>query len=173
MERFQQVPGSDEAYIRLSGPIERDRIGNGPGLRAVIWTQGCFSHCMGCQNAETWSPNQGTLVSIAEIKQELKKLKGQAGLTFCGGEPFLQSAACKTIADWAREEMGWNIWSFSGFTYEEIKSHGGPAWSFLESLVALIDGPFILKQRDISLKFRGSKNQRLLHLQNGEIISIE
>ena len=171
--RFRPIPGSTSSTIRLSGPIEHDSIVNGPGLRAVVWTQGCFTHCMGCQNPETWSPEKGTVVDIKELKNELRQLKGQAGLTFCGGEPFVQPEACKAIADWAKEEMGWNIWSFSGFTYEEIKAHGGPAWEFLKSLDALIDGPFVLSQRDISLKFRGSKNQRLLHLENGEITSIE
>lgn len=171
--RFRLIPGSSSSTIRLSGPIEHDSIVNGPGLRAVVWTQGCFTHCMGCQNPETWSPEKGALVDVEELKAELRKLKGQAGLTFCGGEPFVQPEACKAIADWAKQEMNWNVWSFSGFTYEEIKTHGGPAWEFLKSLDALIDGPFILAQRDISLKFRGSKNQRLLHLKDGKITSVE
>ena len=105
----------------------------------------------------------------------LKKFKGQAGLTFCGGEPFVQAKACKEIADWCRKELNWNVWSFSGFTYEIIKEYGKAPWEFLKSLDALIDGPFILSQRDLSLKYRGSKNQRLLHLEqgNGNILSTE
>ena len=112
---------------------------------------------------------------IEDIKKELASFKGQAGLTFCGGEPFVQAKACKKIADWCRQEMGWNVWSFSGFTYEVIKEYGKGPWDFLKSLDALIDGPFILSQRDLSLRFRGSKNQRLLHLRQGkrEILSIE
>lgn len=163
------------ATIRLSGPLEHDNIVNGDGLRAVLWTQGCYIHCKGCQNPETWDPAGGFLVEIDEIKRRLAKFKGQSGLTFCGGEPFIQPEACKIIADWARAELGWNIWSFSGYTYEQIKARGGPAWDFLTSLDALIDGPFILKQRDLSLKFRGSKNQRILHLEvgTGKILSIE
>ena len=167
------IPGSDASHLRLSGPTEHDNIVNGYGLRAVIWTQGCFTHCPGCQNPETWDPESGLLVHLDEIKAELKSFKGQSGLTFCGGEPFNQPEACKAIADWARAELGWNIWSFSGFTYEKIKAHGGPQWEFLKSLDALIDGPFILAERDLTLKFRGSRNQRLLHLKNGEITKIE
>lgn len=167
------VLGSDSTHLRLSGPTEHDNIVNGYGLRAVIWTQGCFAHCPGCQNPETWDPTAGYLVDIEDIKQELRSFKGQAGLTFCGGEPFLQPEACKAIADWAREELGWNIWSFSGLTYEQIQERGGPQWEFLKSLDALIDGPFILSQRDLSLKFRGSRNQRLLHLDHGTITKIE
>ena len=107
------IQGSDAQHIRLSGPTEHDSIVNGYGLRAVIWTQGCFTHCPGCQNPETWSPDDGLLVSVDEVKAELGQLKGQAGLTFCGGEPFNQPEACKAIADWAKLELGWNIWSFS------------------------------------------------------------
>ncbi len=161
--------------IRLSGPIERDSIVNGDGLRAVLWTQGCPNHCPGCQNPETWDFEGGFLVDIEEVKNELRALKGQTGITFCGGEPFVQPEACKEIADFCRNELGWNVWSFSGFTYEEIEKYGGAAWEFLKSLDALIDGRFILAERDLSLKFRGSRNQRILHLEygTGKILSIE
>jgi anaerobic ribonucleoside-triphosphate reductase activating protein len=161
--------------IRLSGPIERDSIVNGDGLRAVLWTQGCPNHCPGCQNPETWDFEGGFLVDIEEVKKELRALKGQTGITFCGGEPFVQPEACKEIADFCRNELGWNVWSFSGFTYEEIEKYGGAAWEFLKSLDALIDGRFILAERDLSLKFRGSRNQRILHLEygTGKILSIE
>ncbi len=161
--------------IRLSGPIERDSIVNGDGLRAVLWTQGCPNHCPGCQNPETWDFEGGFLVDVEEVKNELRTLKGQTGITFCGGEPFVQPEACKEIADFCRNELGWNVWSFSGFTYEEIEKYGGAAWEFLKSLDALIDGRFILAERDLSLKFRGSRNQRILHLEygTGKILSIE
>ncbi len=161
--------------IRLSGPLERDSIVNGYGLRAVLWTQGCHQHCKGCQNPETWPLDGGVLVDVEDVKKQLAEFKGQAGLTFCGGEPFLQPEACKEIADYVRNELGWNVWSFSGYTYEQIKKYGGAAWEFLKSLDAIIDGPFILEQRDLSLKFRGSKNQRLLHLEvgTGKILSEE
>ena len=164
-----------EGYIRVSGPLEHDNIVNGDGLRAVLWTQGCPNGCFGCQNPETWDYNAGKLVSIDEIMKQLSEFKGQAGLTFCGGEPFVQPTACRTISERVRKELGWNVWSFSGFTYEIIKDFGGEPWEFLKSIDVLIDGPFILKQRDLSLRFRGSKNQRLLKLQHGtgEILSIE
>ena len=161
--------------IRLSGPLEHDSIVNGYGLRAVVWTQGCLTHCKGCQNPETWDLDGGFEVDVEEVKECLKGFKGQAGLTFCGGEPFLQPEACKEIADFVRSELGWNVWSFSGYTYEMIKKKGGAQWEFLKSLNALIDGPFILEQRDLSCKFRGSRNQRLLHLElgTGKILQIE
>ena len=87
----------------------------------------------------------------------------------------MQPRACKQIADYVREKLGWNVWSFSGFTYEQIKEAGGDAWEFLKSLDAIIDGPFILSQKDLGLRYRGSRNQRLLHLEygTGKIISKE
>ena len=175
LEKISKQLDIPEGMIRLSGPLEHDNIVNGDGLRVVLWTQGCPNHCEGCQNPETWDYDAGFLVSIDEIKERLKKFKGQSGITFCGGEPFVQAKACKEIADWCRSELGWNVWSFTGFTHEIIKEFGGEPWELLKSLDALIDGPFILKKRDLSLKFRGSKNQRLLHLElgTGEIISVE
>ncbi|MDR0591547.1 MAG: radical SAM protein [Candidatus Nomurabacteria bacterium] len=162
-----------EGFIRLGGPIERDNIVNGDGLRAVVWAQGCRQHCPGCQNPETWDENAGILVKIEDVKNELCQIEGQTGLTFCGGEPLLQAAACKEIAEWARTELGWNIWSFTGLVYEDIKASGGLEWEFVKSLDALIDGPFILSQRDLGVRFRGSRNQRILHLKNGDIVSQE
>ena len=162
-----------KGYIRLAAPIEHDSIVNGYGLRAVIWTQGCRQGCPGCQNPETWSETAGTLVKIDDVKKELRQLKMQSGLTFCGGEPLLQAKECKDIADWCRQELGWNIWSFTGLVYENVKHNKGLAWELVKSLDALIDGPFILPQRDLTLKFRGSRNQRLLHLNKGNITKIE
>lgn len=172
ISRQLEVP---DGYIRLSGPLEHDNIVNGDGLRVVLWTQGCPNHCKGCQNPETWDYEAGALVKIDDLKKELKEFRGQAGITFCGGEPFVQAKACKEIADWAREELGWNVWSFSGFTYEIIKEYGKEPWELLKSLDALIDGPFILEKKDLSLRFRGSNNQRLLYLKQGvgEILRIE
>lgn len=159
--------------IRLAGPIESDNIVNGDGLRTVIWCQGCKFHCTGCHNPESWSENGGFLMEIGEIKNKLKKIKGQTGLTFCGGEPMLQPKECKEICDWVKKTLGWSVWSFTGYSYEEIKAEGGEKWDFVKSLDVLIDGRFILSQRDLSLSFRGSRNQRLLKLENGQIVGIE
>ncbi|MBR3386125.1 anaerobic ribonucleoside-triphosphate reductase activating protein [Candidatus Saccharibacteria bacterium] len=175
IEKIKTAPQPRDGYIRLSGPLEHDNIVNGDGLRAVVWTQGCPNHCPGCQNPETWDFGGGFEVEIEEICRRLSEYKGQTGLTFCGGEPFAQPRACKQIADYVRKNLGWNVWSFSGFTYEQIVQAGGEAYEFLKSLDALIDGPFILKQKDLSLRFRGSRNQRLLHLMpgTGKIVSQE
>ena len=135
------LPQPKDGFIRLSGPLEHDSIVNGDGLRAVVWTQGCPNHCPGCQNPETWDFNGGFEVEIREICERLAKFPGQNGLTFCGGEPFAQPKACREIAEYVKEKLGWNVWSFSGFTYEQIKAAGGEPWEFLKTLDALIDGP--------------------------------
>lgn len=175
IEKMRSAPQPPDGMIRLSGPLEHDNIVNGDGLRAVVWTQGCPNHCKGCQNPETWDFAAGFLVETREICERLSEFRGQAGLTFCGGEPFVQPRACREIAEYVREKLGWNVWSFSGFTHEQIMAAGGEPMEFLKSLDALIDGPFILSQKDLSLRYRGSRNQRLLHLSygTGKIMSIE
>ena len=96
---IKSAPQPPEGYIRLSGPCEHDNIVNGDGLRAVVWTQGCPNHCPGCQNPETWDFAAGKLVKIEDVCKELKIYPGQAGVTFCGGEPFAQPRACREIAE--------------------------------------------------------------------------
>ena len=107
-----------------------------------------------------------------KVKEELRKLKGQTGITFCGGEPMLQCKALLEITRFCKQELGWNVWSFTGLVYERIP-RDGIEWEFVKELDALIDGPFIMSQRDLTMKFRGSRNQRILHLKDGEITSIE
>ena len=148
--------------IRLASDIESDSIVDGEGLRAVVWCQGCDFRCKGCHNPKTWDLKGGKVAAIDSVIQKLSKLKGQSGITFSGGEPMLQPGACRKIAEWAKREMGWNVWCFTGFTYEEIKAEGGEKLEFLKFIDVLIDGKFDMDQRDISLKFRGSKNQRII-----------
>lgn len=175
LEKIAKQLETPDGYIRVSGPLEHDNIVNGEGLRAVLWTQGCPNACPGCQNPETWDYEAGELRKIEDIKEELASFRGQSGLTFCGGEPFVQAKACKEIADYVRKELGWNVWSFSGFTKEIIEEYGREPLEFLKSLDVIIDGPFILSQRDLSLRFRGSKNQRLIRMKvgTGKTLSIE
>lgn len=158
--------------LRLAGPIQHDSIVDGDGLRAMIFTQGCRRKCPGCHNPESWDESAGMVVTLDEIKDELRKFRGQKGITFSGGEPMLQAKQLKNLAAWARRELDWDVWCFTGFTYEKLKELGGDKWDLVKNLDVLIDGPFILSQRDLSLKFRGSKNQRLIRLKDGKIETI-
>ena len=151
-----------------------DSIVDGEGLRSVIWTQGCPHHCPGCHNPETWAFDGGFEMEVEELKEKLAATNLQAGVTFTGGEPFWQPEACLELARFAKQELGMNVWSWSGYTYEAIMEGESEARrEFLRELDVLVDGPFILAQRDISLKFRGSANQRLLRLDKGKIIKAE
>ena len=85
---------------------------------------------------------------------------------------MLQAKALLEITRFCKKELGWNVWSFTGLVYERIP-RDSVAWELIKELDALIDGPFIMQERDLTMKFRGSRNQRILHLKNGKIVSEE
>ncbi len=154
-------------YIRLAADLQSDSIVDGPGLRAVLWTQGCAHHCKGCQNPQTWDFNGGGLVEIDEVLKAIDELEYQTGLTFSGGDPMFQVEACNEIAEYAKKK-GLNIWVYTGFTFEEIMklNEKNPVYrEFLEKIDVLVDGRFKIEERDLSLLFRGSRNQRLIDVQ--------
>lgn len=163
----------EKGFISLAGPLTSDSIVDGEGLRATVFTQGCRRACPGCQNPETWDETAGVSVSFDEIKERLSKMRGQAGITFSGGEPMLQAKALTDIARWVKKELGWNVWCFTGYTYETLKELDDEKMDLVNECDVLIDGPFILEQKDLTCRFRGSRNQRLLRLKNGEIVGIE
>ena len=155
-------------YIRLAADLQTDSIVDGPGLRAVLWTQGCAHHCKGCQNPQTWSFDGGALVPISLVLEEIDKLEYHTGLTLSGGDPMFQVKPCLEIVKYARSK-GLNIWVYTGYTFEELidLSKKEPIYlEFLNYIDVLVDGRFILEQRDLSLLFRGSRNQRLIDVQN-------
>ena len=150
--------------IRLAADLTIDSIVDGPGLRAVLWTQGCGHHCPGCQNEQTWDFNGGAEVPIDMVIDAIDELESQDGITFSGGDPMFQPEACNKIAKHCKEK-GLNIWVYTGFTYEELMqlAKKKPIYlEFLNKIDVLVDGRFIMKERDLSLLFRGSRNQRLI-----------
>ena len=154
-------------YIRLAADLQSDSIVDGPGLRTVIWTQGCAHHCKGCQNQQTWDFEGGGLVPISMVLEAIDELECQSGITFSGGDPMFQPEACAEIAKYCKDK-GYNIWTYTGFTFEEIlkMAKNNPAYlDFLSNIDVLVDGRFILEERDLSLLFRGSRNQRLIDVQ--------
>lgn len=165
--------------IRLSGPITKDSIVDGEGLRAVIWTQGCPHNCPGCHNPSTHSFDGGYLEEISTLKKEIDNLKATDGITFSGGEPMEQAEACLSLARHAKKK-GLNLWSYSGYRFEELlkKAEKEPAiLEFLKELDVLVDGRFIMALKSLEASFRGSKNQRVLDvpasLEQGTAIEIE
>ena len=153
-------------YIRLAADLQSDSIVDGPGLRTVIWTQGCLHHCPECQNPQTWDFNGGGLVPVDEVLKAIDELEDQTGITFSGGDPMYQPEACARIAKYCKEK-GYNIWVYTGFTYEELMKMAKtkPIYNeFLKYVDILVDGPFLIKERDLNLLFRGSRNQRLIDI---------
>ena len=151
-------------YIRLAADLQSDSIVDGPGLRTVIWTQGCAHHCKECQNPQTWDFEGGGLVPIPDVLEAIDELEYQSGITFSGGDPMYQPEACNEIASYCREK-GYNIWVYTGFTFEEIleMAKKKPIYKeFLLNIDVLVDGQFVLEERDLNLLFRGSRNQRLI-----------
>jgi len=147
--------------IRVAG-LTDDSIVDGKGFRFVIFTQGCLHHCKGCHNPETWDMNGGTLMDIDEIKEKIARNGLLDGITFSGGDPFYQPVACANLAKWAKER-GLNIWAYTGFLYEELLKMP-EVKEFLDLVDVLVDGPFILEEKSLLLNFRGSKNQRVIDL---------
>ena len=154
-------------YIRLAADLQTDSIVDGPGLRAVLWTQGCLHHCKGCQNPSTWNFDGGGLVPIKDVLEAIDELEYHTGLTLSGGDPMYQVSECLEVVKYARKK-GLDIWVYTGFTWEELMkmSKKNPIYlEFLNYVDVLVDGRFILKERDLSLLFRGSRNQRLIDVQ--------
>lgn len=153
--------------IRLAGPIESDSIVDGEGIRTVIWTQGCVHNCYGCQNPETHSFDGGVLTDTDEVIKILDQLVAQDGITLSGGDPMCQPEACLEIARHAKE-IGLNVWCYTGYTFEQLLAISKSKPSVLELLKnidMLVDGKFVLAEKSLEVKFRGSRNQRIIDVQ--------
>ena len=150
----------DSKTIRLASPMQEDSFVDGPGVRMVIWTQGCRHHCPNCHNPQTWDTEGGTLYSVEQLQQQIRDAQLQSGLTLSGGEPFLQVEPLLEIVRTAKEKQ-LNIWAYSGFVV----------------LVVLVDGNFLNDLKDYRLVFKGSRNQRIIDvqksLQSGSVILSE
>lgn len=149
--------------VRLAADIQPDSILDGSGIRTVIWFQGCFHNCKGCQNPETHDMNGGMVVDIDEIKMQLKNLKYQSGITLSGGDPFFQPEAALEIARFAKS-IGLNVWAYTGFTYEALLSDKSRL-DLLKYVDVLVDGKFMIDKKSLNCKFRGSTNQRLIDVK--------
>ena len=146
--------------LDLSGLVN-DSIVDGPGIRVTIFAQGCPHHCEGCHNPETWAFGCGTKVTEGQLVAEVMKNPLCRGVTFSGGEPFAQAEGFASLATLLKEK-GYEVASYSGYTFEQLLN-GTPAQrKLLERIDVLIDGPFMMAEKSLELNFRGSKNQRIL-----------
>lgn len=148
--------------IRIAG-IANDSIVDGPGLRLTVFTQGCPHHCPGCHNPQSHDYNNGTLVDTQSILRDARDNVLLDGITLSGGEPFVQPEACTALAKGAHE-IGLSVWCYSGYTFEQLLKGTSAQIELLKNIDVLVDGPFIMAERTLDARFRGSANQRILNI---------
>lgn len=160
--------------VQVAG-ITKGSVVDGLGIRTVVYFQGCPRHCPGCHNPETIPTQGGRELTVAQLVEEIMATITPLtkGVTFSGGDPLLQGEALLEVLKLLKEQqLPLDIWVYTGYTWEEIKHL--PALALVD---VLVDGPFVESQRDISLAFRGSSNQRLIDvpktLATGHTVMLE
>lgn len=165
-------------HFRVAG-IDPCEVCNGLGFGVTLFLQGCSHHCEGCHNPSTWDPNGGQLFDSAIMKQLEERCSDPniRRLTISGGEPFDSSDATGRIADWFVSKFPEkSLWIYTGYYFEELPNMEDVR-HVLNLCSVLVDGPFILAERDITLPFRGSRNQRIIDVPativTGHIVELE
>lgn len=149
--------------LRIAG-IEPESIVDGPGFRLAVFAQGCPHHCPGCHNPQTHPFEGGKIMYTDELLAMLDKNPLLRGVTLSGGEPFCQPEAMAQLAR-QTHQRGKDVVCFTGYTLEQLlEMDDSNIRALLEQVDILIDGPYIEEQRDLTLLFRGSSNQRLIDL---------
>ncbi len=169
------------------GEIKNCDIANGTGVRVTLFVSGCTNHCRNCFQPQTWDFNYGKKFD-SETENEIYKLLSPSyiqGLTLLGGEPFEpenQRGLLPFLREVKRRFPDKNIWAFSGFTYEELTSKGShPNCECTDEILSiidvLVDGRFVEEKKNLSLRFRGSSNQRLIDMnetrRTGKVVTFE
>ena len=152
--------------MKVAGLVQ-DSIVDGPGYRFVVFTQGCSIRCAGCHNPDTWDFDGGTEMPLDRIIGEMLSNPLTDGLTLSGGEPFDQAADCASLAAVAHDN-GFNVWTFTGKTFEELLVEAEvdrDVKRLLEQTDVLVDGRFIITERTLSKKWCGSRNQRVIDMR--------
>lgn len=164
--------------MRIAG-YTKESVVDGPGIRFVVYAQGCPHHCEGCQNPETWDFMGGEEISEDLLFSLIRETKLLRGVTFSGGEPFSQAAAFASLAERVRS-LGLDIVTYTGYTLEELLEMSKDDKDFkllLERSDFLVDGRYIVSERDLGVPFRGSRNQRFLDVASslaaGRAVKVE
>ena len=161
--------------------IKNCDIANGPGVRVSLFVSGCTHRCPGCFNEVAWDFDYGQPFTQETIDSILAMLKPAyiKGLTLLGGEPFEpnnQGAIVQLLRQVKKAYPEKSIWAFSGYLFDRdiLSGRLGDTSEYLSYLDVLVDGPFVMAKKNLSLRFRGSENQRLIDvpasLKSGEIV---
>lgn len=158
--------------------IENNSVANGPGLRVVLWCQGCSMHCKGCHNESTWDFNAGEIFNDKAEELLFKYLEQPhiKGITFSGGHPLEKENIFEVYKIASRIKSEYpdkDIWLYTGKTFESLyleamldaNIEAYILAKLLNKIDVLVDGPYIEEERDITLAYRGSKNQRLVDVR--------
>lgn len=149
----------DDTTLRIAGTVE-ESIVDGPGLRYALFVQGCPHHCPGCHNPETHPVDGGREIALTTVLKEIEANPLIRRVTLSGGEPFAQ---CRPLITLARElrNKGYELLAYTGYLFEDLLERNDPR-ELLSLLDMLMDGPYIAAQRTLTLRFRGSANQRII-----------
>lgn len=155
-------------------------IANGPGVRVSLFVSGCTHHCKDCFNAEAWDFDYGAPFDEGVMAQILELLAPHyiRGITYLGGEPFdprNQTGLLELTRKIRAQYPDKSIWAFTGYVYDRnLPQVDGVTDALLSALDVLVDGPFVAEKKNLSLRFRGSENQRLIDmpqtLKTGNIV---
>ena len=135
---------------------------DGPGLRTSIYLAGCRHHCPGCHNPESWKMNGGEERTLDELMEVITY--NEAPVTLSGGDPLAQAEPLAHLVERIKRETGYNVWCYTGYTWEQVKQQP-QLMKAVKQLDVLVDSPFLMAERDTKLRFRGSRNQRLIDVQ--------
>lgn len=145
--------------------IEKSSIANGTGVRCVLWVSGCRCQCKNCQNPQTWNFDSGKVFDVSAIQEICSQLEKPyiAGLTISGGHPLEPEniQVCTILCMYLKTRFPTKtIWLYTGWSWEEIVH-----MKILEYIDVVVDGKYIEEEKDITLQWRGSKNQRVIDVQ--------
>ena len=160
-------------FVEIAGTVAESVV-DGPGIRFVIFTQGCPHRCKGCHNPHTWMPGGGRMVNIDDLFGQVAANPLLKGVTLSGGEPFEQAVPLARLARQVRL-MGKDVISYTGYTWEYLLEHPDDHRRFGELLEVtdyLVDGPFVEELKDLKLPFRGSANQRIIDVQMSKGLAV-
>ena len=149
--------------LQVAGCVA-DSIVDGPGLRFAVFFQGCPHHCPGCHNPETWPFEGGQAFTPEELVAMAKKSPLCKGVTLSGGEPFAQAGEEMLRFVALCRQAGYEVASYTGYTFEQLLEGTEAQKALLAALDTLIDGPFVQEECSLELRFRGSRNQRILNV---------